>query len=77
MIARALIDAAALRLHGRVRRTLFLASAHLGIVPEPGGTVALAAALFPPDLPDTVICTALGGNVDPGTFTAALRRFPV
>jgi len=54
-----------------------LAFAHLRIVLEPGGAVALAAALFDPDLPDTVICTASGGNVDPGTFAAALQRFPV
>ncbi len=54
-----------------------LAFAHLRIVLEPGGAVALAACLFDPDLPDTVICTASGGNVDPATFTAALQRFPV
>ena len=53
-----------------------LAFAHLRIVLEPGGAVALAAALFDPDLPDTVICTASGGNVDPAIFTAALHRFP-
>jgi threonine dehydratase len=54
-----------------------LAFAHLRIVLEPGGAVALAACLFDPDLPDTVICTASGGNVDPATFTTALQRFPV
>lgn len=53
-----------------------LAFAHLRIVLEPGGAVALAAALFDPDLPDTVICTASGGNVDPDVFAAALQRFP-
>jgi threonine dehydratase len=53
-----------------------LAFAHLRIVLEPGGAVALAAALFRPDLPDTVICTASGGNVEPSTFRAALERFP-
>lgn len=52
-----------------------LAFAHLRIVLEPGGAVALAAALFAPDLPDTVIAVATGGNVDPRTFAAALRRF--
>lgn len=51
-----------------------LAFTHLHIVLEPGGAVALAAALFTPDLPDTVICTASGGNVDPGTFRIALDR---
>ena len=53
-----------------------LAFAHLRIVVEPGGAVALAAALFRQDLPDTVICTASGGNVDPVLFAEALRRFP-
>ena len=52
-----------------------LAFAHLRIVIEPGGAVALAAALFAPDLPDTVICTASGGNVDPALFAATLSRF--
>lgn len=45
---------------------------HLRIVAEPGGAVALAAALFAPGLPDTVICVVTGGNVDPATFRAAL-----
>ena len=53
-----------------------LAFAHLRIVLEPGGAVALAACLFAPDLPDTVICTASGGNVDPAMFATALTRFP-
>ena len=53
-----------------------LAFTHLRIVLEPGGAVALAAALFAPDLPDTVICIASGGNVDADVFTAALQRFP-
>ena len=53
-----------------------LAFTHLRIVVEPGGAVALAAALFAQDLPDTVICTASGGNVDPALFAATLlRRF--
>ena len=47
----------------------------LRIVLEPGGAVALAAALFTRDLPDTVIAVASGGNVDPETFGQALRRF--
>lgn len=47
----------------------------LRIVLEPGGSVALAAALFTRDLPDTVIAVASGGNVDPETFSQALRRF--
>ncbi len=52
-----------------------LAFAHLRIVAEPGGAIALAAALFNPDLPDTVICTVSGGNVDPALFADALTRF--
>jgi threonine dehydratase len=52
-----------------------LAFTHLRIVLEPGGAVALAAALFSQDLPDSVIAVATGGNVDPATFATALRRF--
>lgn len=52
-----------------------LAFTHLRIVLEPGGAVALAAALFADDLPDTVIAVASGGNVDPEIFGQALRRF--
>ena len=57
-------------------QAMALAFAHLRIVVEPGGAVALAAALFRRDLPDTVICTASGGNVDPSLFADVLRRFP-
>jgi threonine dehydratase len=49
-----------------------LAFAHLRIVVEPGGAVALAAALFCDDLPETVICTTSGGNVDAEMFRRAL-----
>jgi threonine dehydratase len=56
-------------------QAMALAFAHLRIVVEPGGAVALAAALFAKDLPDTVICTASGGNVDPVLFAATLNRF--
>lgn len=56
-------------------RAMALAFTHLRIVLEPGGAVALAAALFATDLPDTVICTASGGNVDPATFRMALDRY--
>jgi threonine dehydratase len=52
-----------------------LAFTHLRIVLEPGGAVALAAALFAPDLPETVIAVSTGGNVDPATFATALARF--
>jgi threonine dehydratase len=57
-------------------RAVALAFAHLRIVVEPGGAVALAAALFSADLGDTVICTASGGNIDAALFCDALHRFP-
>jgi len=46
----------------------------LKIVAEPGGAVALAAALGRPDRieGDAVICTVSGGNVDPEMFGRAL-----
>jgi len=56
-----------------------LAMAHafqrLKIVLEPGGAVALAAALFRPDdiKSDTVIAVATGGNVDTGVFARSLE----
>jgi threonine dehydratase len=56
-------------------QAMALAFAHLRIVLEPGGAVALAAALFTADLPDTVIAVASGGNVAPEVFAEALRRF--
>ncbi len=56
-------------------RAMALAFTHLRLVLEPGGAIALAAALFRDDLPDTVICTASGGNVDPKTFRLALDRY--
>lgn len=54
-----------------------LAFQHLRIVLEPGGAVALAAALFRQGLADTCICTASGGNVDPDIFRAALDITPI
>jgi threonine dehydratase len=56
-------------------RAMSLAFSHLRLVLEPGGAVALAAALFGEGLGDTVICIASGGNVDPAVFAAALERF--
>ena len=55
-------------------RAMALAFAHLKVVAEPGGAVALAAALFHGDAltADTVICTISGGNVDPAVFARAL-----
>lgn len=56
-------------------RAMALAFTHLRVVAEPGGAVALAAALAAPDLGDTVICILSGGNVDPGLFAETLARF--
>ena len=56
-----------------------LAFARLKIVIEPGGAVALAAALFRREQieADTVICVASGGNVDAAQFIRALESHPV
>lgn len=53
-----------------------LAATHLKIVLEPGGAVALAAALFRAgDIAgDAVIATASGGNVDPALLARALTH---
>jgi len=58
-------------------RAMALAFTRLKIVIEPGGAVALAAALFRSAHleGDTVIAVASGGNVDPEMFTEALTRF--
>ncbi|MDQ0322794.1 threonine dehydratase [Pararhizobium capsulatum DSM 1112] len=58
-------------------RAMALAFKRLRIVIEPGGAVALAAALFHSDVleSDTVIAVASGGNVDTEIFAAALSRF--
>ncbi|RXV66360.1 threonine ammonia-lyase [Roseovarius sp. A46] len=54
-----------------------LAFQRLKVVAEPGGAVALAAALFHADEieGEAVICTISGGNVDADIFTTALARF--
>ncbi|MDK3017183.1 threonine ammonia-lyase [Pseudodonghicola flavimaris] len=55
-------------------RAMALAFTRLKIVIEPGGAVALAAALFHGDRieGDTAIAVASGGNVDPEVFRLAL-----
>lgn len=57
-----------------VLRAMALAFQHLRIVVEPGGAVALAAALFRGAAleGEAVIVTASGGNVDPALFARAL-----
>ncbi|MGR3712762.1 MAG: threonine ammonia-lyase [Shimia sp.] len=54
-----------------------LAFKRLKIVVEPGGAVALAAALFHGDKlsGDHVVAVCTGGNVDADVFTDALKRF--
>lgn len=56
------------------KRAMALAFQHLRIVLEPGGAVALAAALFR-DTSATVVCTASGGNVDAELFRDVLTEF--
>ncbi|QEE37225.1 threonine/serine dehydratase [Octadecabacter sp. SW4] len=60
------------------QRAMVAAFTHLRLVLEPGGAVALAAALYHPDqiTSDTVIAVATGGNVDPALFAQTLRDFP-
>lgn len=59
-----------------VRQAMALAFAHLGLVVEPGGAVALAAALFhgAAMTGDAVIAVATGANVDAAVFCRALAR---
>jgi threonine dehydratase len=56
-------------------RAVALAFAHLKLVLEPGGAVALAAALLRPAAVegDAVIVVASGGNVDASRFIEAVR----
>lgn len=59
---------------GEALRAMALAFLRLKIVLEPGGAVALAAALFRPGAVEggAVIVVASGGNVDPPVFRRAL-----
>ena len=56
-------------------RAMAIAMLRYKIVAEPGGAVALAAAIFSPESlrHDTVICVVSGGNVDPRLFAKALQ----
>ncbi|WP_417714106.1 threonine ammonia-lyase [Pseudophaeobacter arcticus] len=58
-------------------RAMAMAFLRLKIVIEPGGAVALAAALFHPDeiTGEAVITVATGGNVDAELFCQALSRY--
>ena len=57
-----------------VRHAMATAFQELKLVIEPGGAVALAAALAGrlPGSPRTVVVVASGGNVDPATFREAI-----
>lgn len=58
-------------------RAMTVAFTRLKIVAEPGGAVALAAALYRPKEVegDTVIAVVSGGNVDAAMFRTALDKF--
>ncbi len=58
-------------------RAMAIAFLRLKIVAEPGGAVALAAALFRRDQVqgDTVIVVVSGGNVDADLFQKVLKRY--
>ena len=58
-------------------RAVALAALRLKLVVEPGGAVALAAALFHPDAVegDAVIVVTTGGNIDPGLFAETLSKY--
>lgn len=56
-------------------RAMAVAFTHLKIVVEPGGAVALAAALWHHDGDGDVIAVCSGGNVDADVFRMALDRF--
>ena len=58
-----------------VLHAMTLALTHLKVIAEPGGVVALAAALFRGDLihGDAVICTVSGGNLDAETLIRAIK----
>ncbi|MGC9371113.1 MAG: threonine ammonia-lyase [Paracoccaceae bacterium] len=60
-----------------VQHAMVAAFSRLKVVLEPGGAVALAAALYHPEQVsgDAVVVIATGGNVDAGVYRAALERF--
>lgn len=59
------------------RRAQVAAWTHMKIIAEPGGAVALAAALFHPSRikGGAVICTISGGNADPAAFAETLSTY--
>jgi threonine dehydratase len=59
-------------------RAISVAFSRFKLVLEPGGAIALAAALYHGDQlsGDDVICIASGGNIDAQLFTRALQTYP-
>ena len=57
-------------------RAMALAFIRLKLVLEPGGAVALAAAMFHAEGDGDIIAVASGGNVDTHVFESALSKFP-
>ena len=59
-------------------RAISVAFSRFKLVLEPGGAIALAAALYHGDQlsGDNVICIASGGNIDAQLFTRALQTYP-
>ncbi len=60
----------------QIRAAMRLAALRLKVVVEPGGAVALAAALFHGEAlaPGPVICTLSGGNADPALYAEILAE---
>ncbi|MCF8482596.1 MAG: threonine/serine dehydratase [Rhodospirillum sp.] len=75
-IGKALLTGAVAVSEEDVKRAMVLAFLHLKIVVEPGGAVALAAALAGkvPTEGKTTVVTASGGNVDPEVFARILTE---
>lgn len=63
---------------GEVQAAMAFAARHLRLVAEPGGAVALAAALSgrAGRLPDRTAILVSGGNVDPGFYAEVVRANP-
>ena len=59
-------------------RAISVAFSRFKLVLEPGGAIALAAALYHGDQlsGDHVICIASGGNIDAQLFNRALQTYP-
>lgn len=59
-------------------KAMAVAANHLKLIAEPGGAVALAAALFHSDSvqSDTIVCVLSGGNADPAILAKAMAINP-